>query len=148
MIKTTTYGVGQQRYCVLNKRDSTKVTQNVLYTYAFTQVLQANSLKHAVQILGIRPEQLSLNDLEGNQVQKTIMMLLCIFFPLLIFLKPRLSYDLMFCVFFRYQCWWPSRTSAPVCFPGIPCTSGTAALPWHSSSTQMQLYCPLLAHFT
>ncbi|XP_056596506.1 protein arginine N-methyltransferase 7 [Triplophysa dalaica] len=32
------------------------------------QVLQANSLKHAVQILGIRPEQLSLNDLEGNQI--------------------------------------------------------------------------------
>ncbi|KAI7812114.1 protein arginine N-methyltransferase 7, partial [Triplophysa rosa] len=32
------------------------------------QVLQTNSLKHAVQILGIRPEQLSLNDLEGNQI--------------------------------------------------------------------------------
>lgn len=32
------------------------------------QVLQTNSLKHAVQILGIRPGQLSSDDLEGNQI--------------------------------------------------------------------------------
>lgn len=32
------------------------------------QVLHANSLKHGVQLLGIRPEQLSLADLEGNQI--------------------------------------------------------------------------------
>ncbi|KAK2867103.1 hypothetical protein Q8A67_025220 [Cirrhinus molitorella] len=32
------------------------------------QVLHANSLKHEVQLLGIRPEQLSLADLEGNQI--------------------------------------------------------------------------------
>ncbi|XP_016407491.1 protein arginine N-methyltransferase 7-like, partial [Sinocyclocheilus rhinocerous] len=32
------------------------------------QVLHANSLKHGVQLLEIRPEQLSLADLEGNQI--------------------------------------------------------------------------------
>ncbi|XP_048014359.1 protein arginine N-methyltransferase 7 [Megalobrama amblycephala] len=32
------------------------------------QVLHTNSLKHGVQLLGIRPEQLSLADLEGNQI--------------------------------------------------------------------------------
>lgn len=34
-----------------------------------SQVLHANSLKNGVQLLGIRPEQLSLADLEGNKVQ-------------------------------------------------------------------------------
>uniref|UniRef100_A0A672PGA9 Protein arginine N-methyltransferase 7 n=1 Tax=Sinocyclocheilus grahami TaxID=75366 RepID=A0A672PGA9_SINGR len=33
-----------------------------------SQVLHANSLKHGVQLLEIRPEQLSLTDLEGNQI--------------------------------------------------------------------------------
>uniref|UniRef100_A0A8C1ACK5 Protein arginine N-methyltransferase n=2 Tax=Cyprinus carpio TaxID=7962 RepID=A0A8C1ACK5_CYPCA len=33
-----------------------------------SQVLHTNSLKHGVQLLGIRPEQLSLADLEGNQI--------------------------------------------------------------------------------
>uniref|UniRef100_A0A8C1T834 Protein arginine N-methyltransferase n=1 Tax=Cyprinus carpio TaxID=7962 RepID=A0A8C1T834_CYPCA len=32
------------------------------------QLLHANSLKHGVELLGIRPEQLSLADLEGNQI--------------------------------------------------------------------------------
>ncbi|XP_043083667.1 protein arginine N-methyltransferase 7 isoform X2 [Puntigrus tetrazona] len=32
------------------------------------QLLHANSLKHGVHLLGIRPEQLSLADLEGNQI--------------------------------------------------------------------------------
>lgn len=36
------------------------------------QVLQTNSLKHAVQILGIRPEQLSSDDLEGNLISVLI----------------------------------------------------------------------------
>uniref|UniRef100_A0A8C1T8E9 Protein arginine N-methyltransferase n=1 Tax=Cyprinus carpio TaxID=7962 RepID=A0A8C1T8E9_CYPCA len=33
-----------------------------------SQLLHANSLKHGVELLGIRPEQLSLADLEGNQI--------------------------------------------------------------------------------
>lgn len=55
----------QQGYCVkkMKGKDNTKCV-------SFMQVLQANSLKHAVQILGIRPEQLSSDDLEGHQVQK------------------------------------------------------------------------------
>lgn len=36
------------------------------------QVLQTNSLKHAVQILGIRPEQLSSDDLGGNLISVLI----------------------------------------------------------------------------
>ncbi|XP_026094644.1 protein arginine N-methyltransferase 7-like [Carassius auratus] len=32
------------------------------------QVLHTNSLKHGVQLLGVRPEQLSLADLEGNRI--------------------------------------------------------------------------------
>ncbi|XP_051548922.1 protein arginine N-methyltransferase 7-like isoform X2 [Myxocyprinus asiaticus] len=32
------------------------------------QVLQTNSLKHGVQLLGIRSEQLTMDDLEGNQI--------------------------------------------------------------------------------
>ena len=39
-------------------------------TYVSLQVLEANSMKGAVELLEIRPEQLSSKDLGGEQVQE------------------------------------------------------------------------------
>ncbi|XP_016114938.1 protein arginine N-methyltransferase 7-like [Sinocyclocheilus grahami] len=64
-------GSKKNKCCVTLKCSQNKVfslENSGMAKQVIEQVLHANSLKHGVQLLEIRPEQLSLTDLEGNQI--------------------------------------------------------------------------------
>uniref|UniRef100_A0A673J179 Protein arginine N-methyltransferase 7 n=1 Tax=Sinocyclocheilus rhinocerous TaxID=307959 RepID=A0A673J179_9TELE len=53
---------------LLGSKKGSSLENSGMAKQVIEQVLHANSLKHGVQLLEIRPEQLSLADLEGNQI--------------------------------------------------------------------------------